>query len=182
MKLPTFTAVVVSHHNNRGLRAILGNLMYQTVPPDETIALMSNTGAVMRLREDFPHVNFLEQENREDWGHDKRATGLQMATQDYVGFFNDDDSYANDYLEKMLTRAAEGNDVVYCAWNTIPGCHFGMASSTSGNFIFRREVGLEAGYSSREYAADGHFIEALNSVTGKISKVGEILYFHNVGA
>jgi hypothetical protein len=122
----------------------------------------------------------------EDWGHEKRSKGLKRATGDWLGWFNDDDSYANDYLEKMLA-VSKDQDVVYCAWNKIPECVWGLGSSTSGNFIILREVAQSVGYSYRNYEADGWFIAEVIRWKGrgtasnplKITRVDEILYFHN---
>jgi GT2 family glycosyltransferase len=174
----TFTAIVTSHANPSGLRTILGCLRYQTEPPDETIVLCSDTPDVLRLREDFPEAQFLERPNLNDWGHAKRAEGLELAEGDWVGFFNDDDSYTPDYIEKMLARTVDA-DVVYCGWNTHPGCTFNYGSSTSGNYIVRATLGRKVGYTSRRYEADGDFIEALNTAGARVYRVGEVLYHHN---
>lgn len=178
MEAVTFTAVVTSHARPDGLRAILGCLRYQTRPADETIVLCSDTPDVARLREDFPDVRFLERRNMNDWGHAKRDEGLWLANMDWVGFFNDDDSYTVDYIETMLAHAGD-NDVVYCGWSTYPDCDFRLGSSTSGNFIVRALVGRAVGWTSRRYEADGDFINALAHATRRIVKVPRTLYFHN---
>lgn len=155
--------------------------MYQTRPPDETIVLLSGASQhdLEDLREDFPHAEFFPRENRNDFGHEKRAEGLALASKDWVGFFNDDDSYAMDYVEKML-RAAYGYDVAFCAWNSHPHCLFAIGSSTSGNFVVWTSLAKLVGYTSRRYEADGDFIEALKSAGAQVApKVQEILYHHN---
>lgn len=174
----TITAVVTSHANETGLRHILGQLRYQTVPPDETIVLCSDTPDVMRLREDFPDVTFHPEPNLDDWGHDKRSKGLGLATSEWVGFFNDDDRYANDYIEKML-GAAETHTAVYCAWPYSPDCSFALGQSTSGNFIVKTELAQRVGWRHRHYEADGMFIEEVVRAGASIVKVPEILYWHN---
>lgn len=176
----TVTAVVCSHANPSGLRHILGQLRYQTRPPDETIVLCSDTPDVARLREEFPEAEFLERPNREDWGHEKRDEGLCRATSDWVGFFNDDDSYSRRYLELMLSAASTDVDAVYCNWNEQPDVGFHLASSTAGNFLVRRGVGRQAGYTDRVYEADGLFINRVSRLADRIVRVDEILYHHNV--
>lgn len=156
---------------------MLGNLMYQTRPPDEIIVLVSDPGDLEELKEDFPLVTFHLEENRNDWGHEKRAKGLELANGEWVGFFNDDDSYSEQYLEKMLEDPDA--DVVYCSWNTIPSCDFRLGSSTSGNYIVRTELARRVGYSDRHYEADGTFINALRSTARKIVRVSDLLYHHN---
>jgi len=167
--MPSFSAVVTSHANPDGLRYVLGMLDGQTLIPDEIIALVSGS----------PDCGFHQRPNLNDWGHAKRAEGLQMARGDWVGFFNDDDSYSSDYLAKMLAAAA-GADVVYCGWNTYPNCTFNLGSSTSGNFIVRREFGQNVGWTSRRYEADGDFIEACRANGALIRRIDEVLYAHNI--
>jgi hypothetical protein len=179
--------VVVSHANPGGLRKTLGNLMYQTVKPDETIVLLSSTPSaeIQELREDFPHATFHVREDRSDWGHEKRAEGLRLASSDFLGFFNDDDSYDLTYVEKMLA-AVDGYDAAYCAWNTIPNCSFRLCSSTSGNFIVRTSLAKALGYPAErdsegrlKYESDGLFINAIAANGAVAPKVNEILYHHN---
>jgi len=176
-----FTAIVCSHTNERGLLNMLANLRYQTRPPDETIVFASDTPTLARLAHDFPDVEFLERPNMNDWGHEKRAEGVERATGDWLGFFNDDDSYERDYLELMLAEASRLQaDAVYCGWNTHPDCHFGLASSTSGNFIVRTDVARTVGYTSRRYEADGDFITAVAEIAERVGRVDRVLYHHNV--
>lgn len=176
----SFSAVVVSHANETGLRKMLGNLMYQTRKPDETLVLVSGVPAhvLAELAEDFPHATFRACEDRQDWGHEKRSQGLALASKEWVGFFNDDDSYSQQYLEKMLA-AGENADAVYCGWNTIRRPDFRLCSSTSGNFIVRTALAKAVGYTSRAYEADGHFIDGLVAAGARPVFVDELLYAHN---
>lgn len=174
----TFTAVVVSHANEPGLRRMLGCLRYQTRPPDEVLVFCSDTRDLARLREDFPEATFSEQPDLADWGHDKRATGLAQAGSEWVGFFNDDDDYDRHYIEQMLAEGSAA-DVVFCEWNENPGCEFRLYQSTAGNFIVRSNLGRAVGWAGRDYEADGRFIEALNSARARVVKVADRLYTHN---
>ena len=177
----TLTAIVTAHGESP--HRILGQLLYQTRRPDEILVFCSDVPDLAGLREDFTMVDaILERPNLMDWGHEKRAEGVLLADSDYIGFFNHDDTYASTYVEEMMARAEAGADVVYCAWNRIPGCGFQTCSSTSGNFIVRTALARAAGYRSRAYEADGHFIEAINALDPKIARVDDILYFHNVAA
>lgn len=174
----TFSAIVCCHAQDPA--SILGNLIYQTRPPDEIVVMHSDTEDIPRLKELFPTVKFVLQENKNDWGHDKRAKGIEAAACEYLGFFNADDSYAGDYLEKMLGAASEhGADVVYCDWSGIADCAFQTCSSTAGNFIVRTSLARKVGYRDREYVADGTFINDIAKETDAIVKVREVLYFHN---
>lgn len=162
--------------------------MYQTRKPDQIAVLVSGTEVpvLAELREDFPGVSFHVREDLSDWGHTKRSEGLWIATGDYLGFFNDDDSYSMDYVEKML-EAVDGYDVAYCAWNKIPTCEFKTHNSTSGNYIVRTGLARAVGYPTERdqsgrlrYDSDGGFITRLNDGGAQVApKVEEILYFHN---
>lgn len=174
----TFTAVVTAH--NQDPSKILGNLLYQTRKPDEIIVVMSgDCGDLQRLEEHFPHVSFWTAEDKQDWGHDKRAWGLSIASEDAIGFFNADDSYDIHYVERMMERIEDGADAVYCEWSGVRGCVFALGSSTSGNFVVRTELGRRAGYRDRHYEADGTFIEALRGLASRVDRVDDLLYFHN---
>lgn len=178
----TFTAIVVSHENEAGLRKILGNLRYQTRKPDEVLVYACCV-PLLRLREDFSEAQFFETEHRGDWGHADRATGLAAATGDYVGFFNSDDSYSRWYLETLCAAAEFWNhDVVYCDWNTIPRrCEFRLGSSTSGNFIVSTALAKQVGYpATAVYENDGHFIDALAGAARSVFHWPHVLYDHNV--
>lgn len=183
-----FSAIVVSHANPGGCRHILGALLYQTRQPDEVHLLVSdvNHGFLVRMREEFePRFEIFKvhaEPNENDWGHAKRDKGLGLASGDYLGFFNDDDTYETTYLEKMLAAAERSSaDAVFCDWNEIHPCSFAHSSSNSGNFIVRREVALEAGWTERCYDADGLFIERVREMPTIVVHVPEILYFHNAG-
>jgi hypothetical protein len=173
----TFTAIVTAHAQDPS--RILGNLLYQTRKADEIIVFHSDLEGVAKLKELFPTVLWAECSNMDDWGHDKRSAGLWTADSDVIGFFNADDSYSLDYIERMMAGIEDGADVVYCAWNRIPRCGFHTGSSTSGNFVVRTDLAREAGYRDRHYEADGTFIEALRGLADRVEKVDEVLYWHN---
>jgi hypothetical protein len=173
--MPTFTAIVTSHSFERGLRHMLGNLRYQTRPPDETLVYVSGACDLERIREEFPEAKIVAVEDEQDWGHAKRELGIKDASCEYLGFFNDDDRYHPSYVEKMLAHAPAG--AVYCDWN-IDGCEFRLGSSTSGNFIVLSRIAKEIGYPWRDYCADGYFINEIAARTTPV-KVTETLYEWN---
>lgn len=161
--------------------------MYQTRKPDETLVLVSGVPSrvLSEMAEDFPHARFLACEDRNDWGHEKRAEGLALASSEYVGWFNDDDSYELTYIEKML-EAIDGHDIAFCSWNRVPNCEFTLGSSTSGNFIVRTGLARAVGYPTDRdeegrlaYESDGRFINALARSGMVAPKVREVLYHHN---
>ena len=151
-------------------------LLAQSRPPDEIIVLASDTPCEI-ARKLYTGATFYAEPNLNDWGHGKRAKGLDLATSDYTGWFNHDDSYDKTYIEKMM--AQEGSDVVFCGWNTLDTPEFKLGSSTSGNYIVKTSYARIVGYKDRHYDADGTFINGLADHGGKITRVAEVLYFHN---
>ena len=188
----TFTAVVTSHANERGLINMLAVLRYQTRPTDQTIVMCSDTRGVEQMRHDFTDVTFIEEPNQNDWGHTKRRNGTEHATGNWVGWFNDDDTYDPHYLETMLKHAGHA-DVVYCDWNENPDATFQLFRSTAGNFIVKTEIAKKVGWPTgrhevqgfpRGYCNDGIFIQALTNRTDRIVKAargpgGRLLYTHH---
>ena len=178
------TAVVTCHENQPGLDQILTNLAEQTVRPDEVLVYHSGIDGNDRWIAAgffplFETLRLTKCEDRRDWGHEKRSQGLAEASCEYIGFFNDDDSYHPRYVELML-RAIPGRVAVWCAWNERPdGCDFGAGSSTSGNYVANTERAQTAGYTDRHYEADGTFIGRLGQLGGTV-EVPHVLYAHNV--
>lgn len=159
---------------------MLCNLANQTRPPDETLVYVSGTIGVEQLQDIFPEVQFFDTDTHNDWGHKNRSDGLAAATSDYLGFFNDDDRYSLDYIEKMMGVAETGADVVYCNWSGVPDCVFALGSSTSGNYIARTSLAQQIGYpTDHRYEADGDLINAIAATTDHIVKTNEMLYTHN---
>ena len=154
------------------------SLMDQTRVPNEIIVLASDIDCSEAERS-YPSVSFHREPNLNDWGHDKRAKGLGLASSDYSGWFNHDDSYSRDYIELMMSEAEAGNDAVFCGWSSNKTPQFRSSSSTSGNYIVRTSTAREAGYTDRHYEADGTFIERIASVAKSVKFVPRVLYFHN---
>ena len=174
--MATFTAVVTVHDNEAGMIRTVAALLAQTRPPDEIIVLASDTPLEL-ARKLYTGATFYAEPNLNDWGHAKRAKGLDLATSDYTGWFNHDDSYDKTYIEKMM--AQDGSDVVFCGWSKSATPNFSAGSSTSGNYIAKTSYARSVGYEDRHYEADGTFINGLADHGGKITRVAEVLYFHN---
>jgi hypothetical protein len=117
--------------------------------------------------------------DQKDWGHDKRAKGVRLAGEEFLGFFNDDDLYDREYVQRMLEAVEEGYDAAFCNWSGRTGVEFKLGSSTSGNFIVRTKLARTVGYNHRVYEADGLFIDDLRAAGAWITKVEKDLYTHN---
>lgn len=154
-------------------------LLSQSRIADEIIVFASDIDCSVACKR-YPGIAFYLEPNLNDWGHEKRAKGLDLATSDYAGWFNHDDSYDQEYVKEMMQEAELGNDVVYCGWSKNHNPTFRLASSTSGNYIAKVEVARKAGYTDRHYEADGTFINRMSEVTNSIKFLNKVLYFHNV--
>lgn len=177
--MATFTAVVIAHADRENLVRVLGSLEKQTRKADETIALCSDID-IDGLQENFPSVKFHIEPDRSDWGHEKRAKGLDLATSEYIAWFNHDDTYHKTFIERMMVPADAGASVVYCGWSKNAYPFFGKYQCTSGNFIANVRYARTAGYHDRHYEADATFIDELAKLGGKIDFVSEVLYHHNI--
>lgn len=181
------SAIITSHDNYEGLIHMLGQLERQTLPPWEIIAIASDLKVNEQQADDLvDRCDLIVQPNRNDWGHEKRAMGVELALGDYLAFFNDDDEYSPAYLEKLAQEAeATGADIVACRWVS----HLGapdlaylpeprIGGITSGNFIVRTDIAKKAGYNGRQYEADGQFIEDCMKAGATFSAIEELLYEH----
>ena len=176
--MATFTAIVTAHADEAGMARAVDALLAQSRRPDEIIVLASDIDCSV-ARKRYTGVTFYQEPNLNDWGHDKRAKGLDLATSDYAGWFNHDDSYDPHYIAEMMWQAELGHDVVYCGWSKAATPQFRHSSSTSGNYIAKVEVARRAGYTDRHYEADGTFINRIAEATNSIKFLPGTLYFHN---
>lgn len=173
------SAVVTTHNNEMGLANILEQLNRQTRKPDEILVFASNTDIG-----DFTATYLKLVEDMLDWGHEKRAMGLEKATGDLVGFFNDDDAYTDDYIEKMVAGIGD-KDIVFCDFKShlmeysVIETSAQLGRCTSGNFLVRTGLAKTVGYAHREYEADWYFIEDLLKAGATWVRVPEVLYHHN---
>lgn len=180
----SFTAVVTIH--DASYKQILDHLLQQTRVPDEILVFVSAHRQAIELRSADPRVRFFVVANKNDWGHEKRALGLRLASCDAIGWFNHDDEYDLEYVEQMMAEIENGSDVVYCNWshggkgcNVNQDCRFAGGNSTSGNWIGRTGLIRSVGYSSRDYSADANLIDAVAATRPLITKVESTLYHHN---
>lgn len=156
----------------------INSLLAQTRAPNEIIVLASDI-SLSEAKRSYPAISFHQEPDLSDWGHDKRSKGLDLASSDYTGWFNHDDSYDRTYIEVMMSEAEAGHDAVYCGWSSNSTPQFRDSSSTSGNYIVSTEVGRRAGYKDRHYEADGTFINRIASIAKSVKFVPKVLYFHN---
>jgi GT2 family glycosyltransferase len=176
--MASITVVVTAHADSANLVRTLESLGQQSQKPDEIIALCSEID-LEGIWQQFPWVRFYKEPNLNDWGHHKRAKGLDLATSEYIAWFNHDDSYDQTFILQMMKVASSGADVVFCGWNKNSAPSFSSGQSTSGNYIAKASYARSAGYTDRHYEADGTFINRLAALGGKIEFLPKVLYSHN---
>lgn len=180
----TLTLVLTVH--DADYRPILRNALSQTHKPDEILVFVSAEHQAIELRSDDPTVHLYAVANKNDWGHEKRALGLRLATSDAIGWWNHDDEYEPTFVEQMMSALEDGADVAYCNWshggkgqNVNHDCGFYGGNSTSGNWLGRTGLIRSGGYPWRDYSADAHLINAVAATKPLIVKISTPLYHHN---
>lgn len=171
--------IVLAHAREDGGSQILDDLATQTRQPQEVLFYYSDMVPDIR-----PGIGYMACPNLNDYGHEKRATGLQHAQGDYVTFWNADDRYHPTFIEKLSDLANQlAVDIVACDFNS----HMGWPAMvtepkegriTSGNFLVAREKALEVGYNHRIYNADWQFIRELTEAGATFARLPEVLYDH----
>lgn len=180
----SFTAVLTVH--DADYLPILQTVLSQTRKPDEVLVFVSVEHHAIELRSNDSNVRFYADANKNDWGHEKRALGLRLASCDAIGWFNHDDSYEPEFVERMMNALEAGADVAFCNWshngpqnNIRADTEFRGGDSTSGNWVARTELVRSVGYNFRDYSADSHLIDAVAATKPSIAKVASPLYHHN---
>lgn len=177
---PEVTIVVIAHQNEAQLLSCIQAIQNQTQQNKEILVYYS--GIEMDSLAD-ENVHFFNQPDRNDWGQEKAAHGLNAARGKYVCFMNIDDEYKNTYLMRMYEKAeAEELDLVYCDFvnkeRTIILGQPKLNIGTRGMFLVRSEFARSVGYNHRDYGADGRFLEELVEAGAKHARLEEVLYIH----
>lgn len=178
-KPPAFTAVVLAHGDVAQMERCINMIKNQTFKDVEVLVFYSD----MKLETVLPDVHYFEQPNKNDWGQEKVSHGLNAARGEYVGFFNIDDEYESNYIERMIKKArTEKADLVYCDFVSKEGVTiFGQPKlniGTRGMFIVRADFGRKVGYNHRDYGADGRFLEEAVEAGAVHIRLEDILYRH----
>jgi len=155
--------------------------------PDDT----ELAGLIQRI--DDPRIRFHQTaERHNDWGHSLRALALKWIEQepidgDYVVITNADNYYVPGFIEATLPHFGPETVAVCCGmahdqrdWIAgPPELHFGRIDC--GSAMVTREAALTVGWTSRQYAADWEFFQALLARYGKsrIELLPNTLFVHN---
>lgn len=180
------TIAVITHDRLRKLEHLLYIISEQTVQPDRVEVYYSGyeDGQLSLLKEKYPNHTWIVQQDKKDWGHDKRANALQHCTTDWIVTMNDDDQYPFVFLEFMLQHAKLNKaGVVYCNFATRTNENFFIDAKlerghiTNGCMLISQKVATTIPYSHRLYAGDWYFVEDCMKSGVVFSKLDKLLFF-----
>jgi hypothetical protein len=139
-------------------------------------------------------IQYLKTDKRyNDWGHTPRERGLKQISKEssYVVISGGDNYYVPTFLELMVKACKENTIAVYCDLihnHERAGVSYRkMDSSLSfgnidcGNIMVRSDVAKEVGFTTKGFAADWDYINAviLKYGTGNIVHIPNVLFIHN---
>ncbi|MBD3882075.1 glycosyltransferase family 2 protein [Phormidium tenue FACHB-886] len=126
-----------------------------------------------------------------DWGHTLRQEGLEKIKNgfsgDYVIITNADNYYAPCFIESMLKALKRDTVAVYCnmvhshrSWNIVSSL-LRRKFIDCGCVMVKRDVALEVGWQSKDFAADWFYVKDILAKYPKssFSKVNKPLFVHN---
>ena len=105
----TVAAVLVSFNKREFVRRNLAAIHRQTVPFDQIIVVdnCSSDGSIDMIRESWPKSVRLEVMPHSRFGACETFNiGFRMATTDYIAILDDDVVLPDDWVERMLAKAA----------------------------------------------------------------------------
>lgn len=166
----SISAVVVGH--GQSLYPMINQLKKQSRPPDEIIAIYC-------CWPKQPNADIVVRDiHRGDWGNLGCSIGLQLASKDYVGFFNSDDELDPSYIEKLMSH---NEDLIYCDFHShLTGKTEAapvIGQITRGAYIIRTEVARKFGYGNT-YESDGILPKDIAEAGYSHIRVPETLYYH----
>lgn len=182
----SITVAVITHDRLRKLEHLLYIIGEQTVQPDRVEVYYSGyeDGQLSLLKEKYPNYTWIVQQDKKDWGHDKRANALQKCTTDWIVTMNDDDQYPFVFLELMLQAGkTSGADIVYCDFATRTNPDFCVDAKlerghiTNGCMLINQRVALSIPYTHRTYAGDWFFVNDCINSGVNFHKLNKLLFF-----
>ena len=143
---------------------------------------------------DIDITYYSSSERFNDYGHTLREMALHRSSADYLLLTNDDNYYVPIFVEEILREIDNENpDIVYFdmvhshIMGDLPNPIGYQTLITEprlnridiGSFVFRTELGKVAGFTDREFNADGRFFERMLEFSPKLKKIEKVLFVHN---
>ena len=200
--------IIGAYGDFKPLRTCLSSLLDQTYPSSEIeLIVVDNTPDMEGASRNRELCLYLDPSIRYEWTADRTnirhlgfrhnyclytATeiGVQLATGDWIGFPNADSYFCRAYVERMLSKAEEGNydmvlsDIVLGRHDHRPyvpmSCRPVNCGTDKTNFIMKHSwfTGFKEKWTGYEIA-DGYMIDDLVARGIKWGKVDELLCVHN---
>lgn len=132
-------------------------------------------------------------ENRGRFGHEWRMSAAERTKGDVIGLTNDDDVYANVYLERMVAHIQAGADLVLTSFVNgftdrqvpgYPGYHAVPAAPVVGrcdvgSWLATRDLMLSTPWTDYGQTGDGVFVAAMAARAKKVAFEHRLLFMHN---
>lgn len=165
---------------------LLDCLAPQITPGVEVIVV--DDGSKVPFKTSYTWATVVRQKNG---GASKaRNKGLDMATGDYVAFIDADDLVADNYIDTILAKIAEGFDYLYMSWRTLPGgwqCDVKLKTVNDTfpsfnlcvwNRVYKRsKIGKVRFNTNKRIAEDAQFIRDVKE-TGVKAFISDYMYFY----
>ena len=196
MSKSSFTAIITCHENIDELKEFINHFKEQTYTPDEFLIYVSGVDNILDIDLGFnssDNFKVIPCDNFNDWGHRKRRQGIKDASCEFLGFFNPDELFVKDYIQKLLSQTREA-DFVYCNYvgkrrktgehwlvysslENIPRGPSGLGGMiTIDVFIVKSSLAKKVGYPEvNKYTGDWAFIGAVTAPPCRVSHVEEFL-------
>ncbi len=119
MGQPTVTVIIPTYNRMGLLSRALTSVARQTRPPDEVVLVDdgSTDDTEGLIRRQFPHVRYLQQENRGVAA--ARNRGIREAKGEWLAFLDSDDEWLPHKLERQLDAVREEPEFSLCHTNEI---------------------------------------------------------------
>lgn len=180
------TIIIPCYNAEPYIGELLDCLAPQITPGVEVIVV--DDGSKVPFKTSYTWATVVRQKNG---GASKaRNKGLDMATGDYVAFIDADDLVADNYIDTILAKIAEGFDYLYMSWRTLPGgwqCDVKLKTVNDTfpsynlcvwNRVYKRsKIGKVRFNTNKRIAEDAQFIRDVKE-TGVKAFISDYMYFY----
>lgn len=180
------TIIIPCYNAEPYIGELLDFLAPQITPGVEVIVI--DDGSKVPFKTSYTWATVVRQKNG---GASKaRNKGLDMAKGDYVAFIDADDLVADNYIDTILAKIAEGFDYLYMSWRTLPGgwqCDVKLKTVNDTfpsynlcvwNRVYKRsKIGKVRFNTNKRIAEDAQFIRDVKE-TGVKAFISDYMYFY----
>lgn len=169
--------MLIAHADEKLLGEALEMVRAQTLQPFELIVCYSGMDPELPAE-----TIWTKHADRKDYGYEKRAAGLGLARGEFITWWNFDDLYEPNAIERLESFMDDETDIVHCLFvvrkpgssNTPNGTQFRAGYTDAGSFLIRTKVARAHGYLGRHDCADGELIDSLAKFA-RVKGIGDVL-------